>query len=871
MNSLIPMLYMRFFRWICREDIYEEIQGDLEESFRKNERSHGLNFARTRYRYEVLKLIRPTVIKKNLRDYYEFNQSMMLKTNIKIGWRQLSKNLGYSLMNIVGLGMGMAVAILIGLWIHDELSFNKYHKNYSHIACVMQHTSSNGHVYSSSYQPIPLYNELKQKYGTDFAHIVISSETREEIISDEKQSFYENGKYMTADAPLMLSLKIMKGVQNGLNHSSAIMLSESLSDRLFGNADPINKIVTINKKTAVNVAGVYEDFPKTSEFNKVEFIAPWDLYVSNNQSWINQLMEAWEYDVAQIYVQVDKESKIENVSNKIKNIINDHLKSDPKANLSDISLHPMSKWHLYEEFKDGINTGGRIQFIWLFSIIGISVLLLACINFMNLSTARSEGRTREVGVRKALGSFRSQLIYQFYTESFLIVIIAFGVSLFLVLVNLSWFNAISDKNIVFPWTNQYFWVFSMVFILITGILAGSYPAVYLSSFNAIRALKGAFRGDRMSALPRHILVVVQFTVSVIFIIGTIIIYDQIQYSKDRPVGYEQYGILSVNMKSTEIHDHFDAVRNRLLNRRAIADMAEATEPVSKYGVNIIGLEWRGKDPGFSDNFGAIWVSPEYGNTIGWKIIEGRDFSRDIINDRSALIINKASAKSMGLENPIGEIVRYNKKDWTIIGVVNDIIAESPYQAVRPSVYMLSPEIFNVLLFKLNPLAITREALDQIQKVFAEFAPGMPFNYQFADQQYAAKFSNELRIGKLSTVFAILAILISCLGLFGLATFMAEKRTKEIGIRKVMGASAFAIMKLLSGEFIALVAISCLFAIPVAYYFLAKWLERFQYRTTISWWILIVTCFGAVIIAVLTISFQAIRAAVNLPVKSLRSE
>lgn len=794
----------------------------------------------------------------------------MFKSYFKIAIRNLRKKKVHSFINITGLSVGMAVAMLIGLWIYDEASFNKYHDNYSQIARVMQHTSVNGQVFSSVAQPVPLSQALKQKYGTNFKHVVISSYTQEEIISFGEQFIYESGNYMEADAPQMLSLKMVKGIQNGLNDLNAIMISKSLSDRLFGREDPINKIVTINKQTAVKVTGVYEDLPSSSDFYNVAFIAPWKLYVASNE-WMKQFLDKWEYDVALLYVQVQNKSNIETISNKIENIINDHTKEDKNGNLSGISLHPMSKWHLYEEFKDGINTGGRIQFVWLFGIIGISVLLLACINFMNLSTARSERRTREVGIRKAIGSLRSQLMFQFYSESFLVVMIAFIVSLSLVYSGLSWFNMVTDKNMVIPWVNPYFWFFSLAFMLVTGIMAGSYPAIYLSSFEVIKALKGTFHVGRMAALPRYVLVVVQFTVSVMLIIGTIIVYRQIQFSKGRPAGYDQSRLISVNMGTGEIHGQFDVIRNKLISNGTIIDMAEASLPAGTYGVNLTGFDWRGKDPGFSDNFGAIWVSPEYGKTIGWQITGGRDFSRHRTGDRSGIIINRSAAEYMGLKKPVGEIVSYKGTNFTIIGVVNDMVVESPYQSIRPSIYMLSPDVSNAVIFKLNPLLNTRAALDQIQVVFTKYAPGIPFNYQFADQQYAIKFNAEIKIGKLSSIFAALAIFISCLGLFGLASFVAEQRTKEIGVRKVLGASFINLWGLLSKEFVMLVVISFLIATPITWYFMHNWLQNYQYRTAVTWWIFAAAGIGALLITLLTVSFQSIKAALANPVKSLRTD
>ena len=637
--------------------------------------------------------------------------SGMLKNFFKIAIRNIRKKKVHSFINIAGLSVGMAVAMIISLWIYDELSFNTYHKNYNSIARVMQHTTVNGQVFTSNSQPVPLYEALQTKYSGEFKHVVISSYNEEQIISYGDQFFDEHGYYMESGAPEMLSLEMVKGVQNGLNGVNDIMISKSLSNRLFGKENPVNKVITINKRTAVKVTGVYKDLPKSSEFYNTNFIAPWKLYVASNE-WMKQFMQAWEFDVSRIFVEVNKDADIEKVSKKIQNVINDHLTADQRKTLSDISLHPMSKWHLYEDFKDGINTGGKIQFVWLFGIIGIAVLVLACINFMNLSTARSEQRTKEVGIRKAIGSLRSQLIYQFFSESFVTVIIAFIFSLIILYFNLSWFNAIADKDIVIPWTNPYFWIGSTMFITITGILAGSYPAIYLSSFGVLKALKGSFRVGHMAAMPRYVLVVIQFTVSIVLIIGTIIIYHQVKYSKGRPVGYDQNGLISIKLKTNNIHDHFDVIRNKLTKDGIITDIAEASAPASSYSSNLMGFDWRGKDPNFTDNFNATWVSHDYGKTIEWKVKQGRDFSKERTTDRSGIILNISAVKYMGLENPVGEIVKYQGKDWTIIGVVDDIVLESPYQVIRPAMFMLSEAPMNVVLFKLNPRISTHEGLEK---------------------------------------------------------------------------------------------------------------------------------------------------------------
>jgi putative ABC transport system permease protein len=867
-KTIPPALAQKCLLRFLRVDLAEEVLGDLDEKFYIDVKTKSVFKAKINYWYQVLHYLRPFAIRKS--NPSSSNNIAMFQNYFKIGWRNLFRQKGYSVINIGGLACGLAVAILIGLWIHDELSFNKYHENYDRIARVMNRGTWNGETSSGIYLPIPLSAELSQTFQNDFEYVVMSTFTQDHIISQGNLNFTKNGNYMQPDAPELLSLKMLKGTRGGLIELNSILLSESLAKTLFADEDPINRIVKIDNKNDVKVTGVYEDIPKNSEFNEVAYILPWDLYVVSNE-WLKRFMDSWSDGMIQIFVQVPLHSDMENVSRKIKNAIHDHMSNDDKSHNIETFLHPMRSWHLHGEFKEGINSGGQIRFVWLFGTIGLFVLLLACINFMNLSTARSERRAREVGIRKSIGSLRKQLIYQFYIESLLLVILAFILSLGVVYLVLPWFSQVANKEMTMPWGSGLFWLSCLSFVLFTGITAGSYPALYLSSFQAVKVLKGTFRVGRFASLPRQVLVVVQFTVSVTLIIGTVMVYKQIQYTKDRPVGYSREGLIYLNMKTTEIHEHFDVVRNELKASEAIFEMAESNSSVVRYGANFGGFEWKGKDPGLSDVFAIEWVTPEYGKTVGWQFIAGRDFSRDVLSDQMGFVINESAAMYMGLENPVGEVIKWDNRNWTILGVVKDMVVESPYEATRQAIYMPLVWPGSVVSIKIHPDKSPQESLAKIQSVFKQYVPGMPFDYNFADEQYAKKFKNEVRIGNLASVFAALAIFISCLGLFGLSSFVTEQRTKEIGIRKIVGASVVNLWGMLSRDFVVLVLISSLIAVPIAYYYLNTWLQQYQYRTEISWWVFAATGGGALIITLLTVSLQAIKAAMMNPVNSLRSE
>ena len=605
----------------------------------------------------------------------------------------------------------------------------------------------------------------------------------------------------------------------------------------------------IDDMPVVKVTGVYEDFPRNSTFAGLNFIAPWD-FLYNNDKGMKTMEDPWRPNFATLYVQLNDNADINSVSAKIKDAklkkVNPQLAKKKPA----LFLQPMSKWHLYSEFKNGVNVGGAIQYVWLFGIIGVFVLLLACINFMNLSTARSEKRAREVGIRKTVGSSRKQLILQFFSESLLTVVFAFALSLLLVQLMLPFFNQVADKQMSVLWTNPFFWLLSIVFIIITALVSGSYPALYLSSFRPVKVLKGTFKAGRYAAIPRKVLVVLQFTVSVTLIIGTIIVYQQIQFAKNRPVGYTREGLISIPTMNSSVHDHFNAVKDELVQTGAVTSVAESGGPTTGIWNSTSGFSWKEKDPNLSIDFGVVSASYDYGKTIGWKIKEGRDFSRDFATDSSAFILNEAAVHFMGLKNPVGERVTWWGQPYTVIGVINDMVMESPYNEARPVIYTLSNEPGSVAIIKINPSANAKDAVSKIEPVFKKFNPEQPFEYKFVDEDYAKKFGDEERIGKLASVFAILAIAISCLGLFGLTSFVAEQRKKEIGLRKVLGASVLNVWNLLSKDFVRLVIISFFISVPLSYYFMHNWLQNYNYRTGLSWWIFAVAGAGSLLITII---------------------
>ena len=803
----------------------------------------------------------------------------MIRNHFKVAFRNLLRHKMYGLINIGGLAVGMSVAIMIGLWVNDEVSYNHSYKNYDRIAMFYRHN-----IDPADQKPVswfgtaqPVAKILTEKYGHLFKHVAIIWWETDYTFSVGERNFVRKGQYVDSSMIDMFSLQMIRGDVRSLNDPNAIIISKTTAETIFGDGDPINQTVRINSSRDAMITGVYGDMAPNSYFGHIQFFGNFE-GLKNSTPVLKENETRWGNNAARILVQVADNISMEQADAAIADL---YIKDTPedvseyaKRFQTRVWLNPMKKWYLYSEFKDGYPATGRITFVWLFGIVGVFVLLLACINFMNLSTARSEKRAREVGVRKAIGSMRSQLVNQFMGESFLIVSLAFGVALLIVSLLFPSFNELADKKIALPFANSYFWILSLAFLVITAFLAGLYPAFYLSSFQPVKVLKGTFRVGRFASLPRKFLVVIQVGVSVILIIGTIIVYQQIRFTQQRPVGYDRQNLIRVAIHDVEFDKSKLVMRDQLLSSGVVKDVAFASSPVTDIWDNWSGFNWRGKDPESDPNFSVTWVDEEYGKTIQWNILKGRDFSREHSTDMNTVIINKSAADFIGFKNPVGEIISAAGIDREIIGVVDDVIAMSPYEPVRPGFYWLdksTPNNLGQMIIRLDPAKSTAESLSSIEAIHDKLVSSSTFEFSFIDEEYGMKFKAEQRIGNLATVFATLAIFISCLGLFGLSSFMAEQKTKEIGVRKVIGASLFNIWMLLSKEFVVLVSISLLIAVPVAYYYLNQWLLTYHYHTDINWMVFAVAGGGVLLITLVTVSIHGVRAATANPVRSLRSE
>jgi putative ABC transport system permease protein len=781
----------------------------------------------------------------------------MFRSWLTTAWRYSLNSRLYTLLNLSGLAAGAAVSLFITLWVRDELTFNTVHQNYDLIAQVMDNQPADGAITTSELLPIPLAAELRKRQ--DFSRVALYWPDFRHILTAGEKSIAQPGSWVQPDLPDMLTLPMIRGSRDALRDRSNVLIAQSLATSLFGKADPINQIIRVDNTIAVKVGGVFEDLPANSTFHNAKIFLSLDKAI-DEMAWLKDYGSDWTSHGWKLYVQLNDHADLATVNRNIASIMADHTKASGET----IFLHPMRSWHLYGTFVNGLASGGRIGVVRLFAGIGAFVLLLACINFMNIATARSQRRAKEIGVRKVSGSLRYHLIAQFLSEALIITTLASILALGMVQLSLSFFNELAGKRLTIPWTDPLFAILTLAFIAVTALLAGGYPAFFLSGFSPIR---GFVRG---TGLYRKVLVVVQFTVSISLVIATLLIGRQIDYARDRPIGFSRDGLLDIGKNTSNLYDaQFDALRDDLLRTRAVTHVAEASVAATESPEAGRGVSWQGLDTTSQPSFTGVLVTADYGHTMGWELVAGRDFLPTYATDSDNAIINQSAAKLMGFAQPLGMRINAYGGRYTIIGVVKDMVIASPFQRVRPGLFLLAPDkSLNDIILRLRPTIPMRPALAAIENVFRKYNPASPFDYRFVDTDYAQKFADEERIDGLARAFTALAIFISALGLFGLAAYTAEQRNREIGIRKVLGSSVFSIWRLLTSEIIGLVLLACAIALPLAALFIHRWLSQYEYRASQPWWLFLATITGSLALALLTVSFHALKAAHSSPVKTL---
>jgi ABC-type antimicrobial peptide transport system permease subunit len=789
----------------------------------------------------------------------------MIRNYITTAIRHLMKNKGYSFINIFGLAVGMAVVLLIGLWVRHEASYDAFNVHKAQIGKIKKKSVFNGEKKVQNGVMLPLYDELKNNYP-EVEHITRLDWGDDHSLWAGDKKISKRGNFADPDILKMFSFPLVKGnVDQVLKDPYSIVLTESLAKALFAGADPIGRTVKMDNRSDLKVTGILKDIPENSSIT-FSFLVPFELNIATSD-FVRGAKGQWQNNFLQNYVQLREGVSMDAFSRRIADVVR---KKTNSKNEGLLFLHPMEKWHLYNHFDEWENTGGVIDYVRMFTIVGLLVLVIACINFMNLSTARSEKRAREVGIRKAIGSQRRQLIAQFLGEAVITAFIAFLISLLLVKLSLPLLKDAGFQYVELNFANLPLLGIALAGCIITGLLAGSYPALYLSAFKPVKVLKGTLTLGRGASLPRKILVVLQFSCSIALIIGVVIVFQQIRHAKSRPLGYDPNNLIALNL-SADLQKNFLPMKRDLLASGQVAAVSRSSSPMTGVFNNWGDFSWEGKDPNSNPVFSAIMVDFDYEKASGIQLKEGRFFSPQFATDSNAVVLNEAAVGLMGFKHPLGSTVKFGKDNMTVIGVSQNVMMENPFEPVAPAIMLYRPYFVFQGMIRLKDGADAKKALASIQPIVERYNPAYPFDYHFTDEEFNSKFRSENQVGQLSGIFAVLAIFISCLGLFGLASFMAERRTREIGVRKVLGASVPQLWLLLSKDFVFLVIISCLIASPLAWYFMHGWLSKYDYRIIISPLIFVGTSLLAIVITLLTVSFQAIRAAVANPVKSLRTE
>jgi ABC-type antimicrobial peptide transport system permease subunit len=790
----------------------------------------------------------------------------MFKNYFKTAWRGLLNNRIFSVLNILGLATGMAVALLIGLWVSYQFSYDRWLPGFEQVYQAEYRYTANGSVGTQVSVSYPLAGMIKKEIPA--VEYVVQTDwiNYHGLVSGSSRVFLA-GVMAGSDFFKAFEFPLVKGTAaQALSDPYSIVLTESTARALFGDADAMGKMVRIDNRHDLRVSAVCKDIPANSSLG-FSYVIPFEYYRLTDD-----FAQRWGANNMQTFVRLRPGVSYAQVGPLLSSLLKRYDAQEWQARKVELFFHPMKDWHLYGNFVNGAPGGGFVDTVRLFAVIGLLVLVIAGINFVNLSTARSEKRAREVGIRKVVGGLRRNLVMQFLVESLVLTVLAFGLALILVQSVLPAFGELTGTTIRIPYTSTIFWAVMAGYVLLTGLLAGSRPAFYLSAFNPVRVLKGASGAGRASAWPRRVLVTLQFAASVGLIITTVIVYQQIRYGRDRSLGFDMRRLVMSEV-STDVQKNYPALKAELLQSGLVSGVTKSSSRVTSFvEADDIG-DWPGKMPGETLTLALTAISDaDYFKTMGIAFSRGRNFSGNRAADTLSVILNEAAVGKMRLKEPVGQTISWNGGQLLkIIGVVKNTMMGSPYSAPEPAYYLYNPGYAHVVTYRIAAGVPAAKAIAGITVIFNRFDPALPYQYHFVDASYEWKFAAETLVGRLAGIFAGLAIFISCLGLFGLAAYVAEQRIKEIGVRKVLGASASQVWMLLSKDFVVLVLIGALLATPVSLYVLRGWLQQFEYRIGISPWVFLGAGGAALVVTLVTVSFQAVRAALMNPVRALRSE
>ncbi|MEP6594459.1 MAG: ABC transporter permease [Ginsengibacter sp.] len=790
----------------------------------------------------------------------------MFKNYLKTAFRNLWKNKAFSFINIMGLALGLACSLLIMLWVNDEYKVDTFHKNGSRLYSVIERQYRDGQVFAFHGGPGVLADEMKKilpevQYATNYAWNDLSTfEANNKIIK-------ENGNHSGRDFFKIFTYPLLQGnAATALQTPLDIAISKKMAGDFFGSpAKAIGKTIRYQNNKDLKITAVFDNLPQNST-PQFDYILNWQSFLERN-SWAKD----WTNNGPATYIVLREGTNAKTFEKKIARFLDNYNKEQTAHSYIRLGMQRYGDIYLYSNFdKQGKISGGRIQYVQLFSLVAVFILLIACINFMNITTARSVKRAKEIGIRKVVGAFRFALIRQFIGEALLIVLTAIIISLATVMLLLPLFNQLTGKQIHIPLADPTFWLILTGLLLITGFISGSYPALYLSSFKPVRVLKGSLKFSSGALWFRKGLVVFQFMLSIILISGTIVVSKQVNYIQTVNLGYDRENLLYIPLEG-DLTAKYQLFKNQSLQMPGIKNISRITGIPTQIENGTGGVEWEGKDPTVDIEFTHSEVGYDFIKTMHLQLVQGRDFSKDFATDSAGYIINESALKRIGYKDPVGKPLTFWQKKGTIVGVLKDFHFNSLHVPINPLVLRLGENIeWGNALVKTAP-GKTKEALASLEKVCKNLNPKFPFTYKFSDEEYQKLYKSEQVVSQLARYFAFLAIFISCLGLLGLVMFTSEQRTREFGIRKVLGASPGSLFNLLSKEFLLLVLIAVVIASPIAWIAMDKWLQDYSYRVNMSLWMFLLAGVVAILIALVTVSFQVIKAAVANPVKSLRTE
>jgi putative ABC transport system permease protein len=786
----------------------------------------------------------------------------MIRNYLTIAFRNLIRNKVFSFVNIFGLALGLACSMLILLWVQDELTWDRFHPNIDRMYRVYINRPGDNGIYTQTTVQLPLWEELKTIPGIRYVN-PIDNDGDDATLVYKGIRIEKLSHWVGEDFLKMFPFTFIEGSgEQVLNDASSIVLTESTAQALFGQEKALGKVIRIDNKADLKVSAVIQDPPRNSTL-QFECLIPFKAAMAMDPEY-EQALSNWANASYHMYIEVEQNADVSQLKARLKDLIKAHKRDTEQ----ELMLFPMQRSRLYSEFENGKSVGGAITFVRIFMATAVLILALACINFINLATARSEKRAKEVGIRKTAGSDRKQLIMQFLSETVLMAVISFMLAIALVEGLLPFFNSLVNKELAVDYTDPVVWGVAASFILLTGVASGSYPAFFLSSFRPIAVLKGKLVAGKQGALPRKVMVTMQFFFSIALLISTVVIYSQMDYIRNREIGYDKDNLLMVPATGT-VQQKYEIIKNNLLQKSLATSVSIASSPVTALH-SWSKPEWQGQREDQQDHYAIVSIGHDYTETLGVELLRGRTFD-EAFNDSASMILNQAAVNHMELEDAIGAVVNLFDCDHTVVGILDDMQMGSPYHPATPTIFLFKPDWQDNVLIRLPEEASLSRVMNGIEEVFKEHNPAFPFSFEFADERFSEKFAVEELTGKLANLFAILAVVISCLGLFGLSTFAAEQRTKEVGIRKVLGATLAGIVSLFSKDFSKLVLIAFLIAAPLTWWIMDQWLQQYTYRVNVEWWMVASTGALALLLTWAIVGIQAAKAAMANPTKSLRNE